>query len=69
MPYFDRRTGEEIRPFGYELDSRGVPVHGRVDLSRTGDHGCDPIGDGTFRMVPSGDVVTYEEMRGRLGLK
>ncbi len=32
----------------------------------TGDYGADPIGDGTFRMVPSGDVVDYAERCRRL---
>lgn len=31
------------------------------------DYGCDPIGDGTFRMVPSGDIVDYAERCKRLG--
>lgn len=30
------------------------------------DHGADPIGDGRFRMVPSGDVVDYAERMRRL---
>ena len=30
------------------------------------DYGCDPIGDGTFRMVPSGDIVDLKEKRRRL---
>lgn len=30
------------------------------------DYGCDPIGDGMYRMVPSGDIVDYEEMCIRL---
>lgn len=25
------------------------------------DYGCDPLGDGTFRMVPSGRIVSAEE--------
>ena len=37
-----------------------------VDTARTGDYGADPIGDGTFRMVPSGDVVDREERDRRL---
>ena len=32
-------------------------VSRKVDTTRAGDYGADPIGDGTFRMVPSGDVV------------
>jgi hypothetical protein len=38
-----------------------------IDLSRPGDYGADPLGDGTFRMVPSGDVVNYAERCRRLG--
>ena len=30
------------------------------------DYGCDPVGDGTFRMVPSGDVVDAAERKRRL---
>jgi hypothetical protein len=37
-----------------------------IDLRASGDYGADPIGDGTFRMVPSGDVVDYEERCKRL---
>lgn len=33
------------------------------------DYGADPLGDGMFRMVPSGDVVTLEERNKRLPLK
>ena len=38
-----------------------------IDISKPGDHGCDPVGDGTFKMVPSGDIVSLCEMRKRLG--
>lgn len=31
------------------------------------DYGCDPLGDGKFKMVPSGDVVGQEEKEKRLG--
>lgn len=37
-----------------------------VDTTRPGDYGADPIGDGKFRMVPSGDIVDYEERNKRL---
>ena len=37
-----------------------------VDTSAPGDYGADPIGNGLFRMVPSGDVVDYEERKRRL---
>lgn len=39
----------------------------RVDTSLPGDYGADPLGDGTFRMVPSGDVVDGTERNRRLG--
>lgn len=32
----------------------------------TQDYGADPIGDGTFRMVPSGDIVGLAERNRRL---
>ena len=38
----------------------------RIDTSVTGDYGADPIGDGRFRMVPSGDIVNTEERNRRL---
>jgi hypothetical protein len=41
-------------------------VSRKVDTTRAGDYGADPIGDGTFRMVPSGDVVDREERNRRL---
>ena len=37
-----------------------------IDLMAPGDYGCDPVGDGTFKMVPSGDIVSLNEMRKRL---
>jgi len=37
-----------------------------INTTAPGDHGCDPLGDGTFRMVPSGDVVNRDEMLRRL---
>jgi hypothetical protein len=30
------------------------------------DYGADPVGDGTFRMVPSGDIVDHAERNRRL---
>ena len=30
------------------------------------DYGADPIGDGNFKMVPSGDIVDYTERCRRL---
>ena len=41
-------------------------VSRKEDTSHTGDYGADPIGDGTFRMVPSGDIVDMSERNRRL---
>lgn len=40
-----------------------------VDVRQSGDYGADPIGDGTFRMVPSGDIVDFAERMRRLQMK
>lgn len=45
---------------------QGGKLSRAVDTSKSGDYGADPIGDGKFRMVPSGDVVDYEEHCRRL---
>lgn len=45
---------------------QGGRLHRRVDTTRPGDYGSDPVGDGTFRMVPSGDVVDAAERDRRL---
>ena len=45
---------------------QGGRLNRRVDTATAGDHGADPLGDGTFRMVPSGDVVDYAEQCRRL---
>lgn len=46
---------------------KGGNLHRRVNLAKSGDYGSDPVGDGTFRMVPSGDIVDYAERCKRLG--
>lgn len=38
----------------------------KVDVTAPGDYGADPLPDGKFRMVPSGDVVDYAERCKRL---
>lgn len=46
---------------------QGGRLHEPLNLTRKGDFGADPVGDGTFKMVPSGDIVTLEERNKRLG--
>lgn len=38
----------------------------RIDTNRPGDYGADPLGEGRFRMVPSGDIVDRAERNRRL---
>ena len=45
---------------------QGRDIRPKVNTNAPGDYGADPIGDGTFRMVPSGDVVDYAERCRRL---
>jgi hypothetical protein len=52
---------------GYELDRATLAlVHRPVVRVPGRDYGCDPLGNGMFRMVPSGDVVDYAERCKRL---
>lgn len=55
---------------GYEFTASpvGTTIHRgpKIDTSSEEDYGADPLGDGTFRMVPSGDIVDYEERNRRL---
>jgi hypothetical protein len=48
---------------------QGGRLHDTIDTSAPGDYGADPLGDGTFRMVPSGDVVDYDERCRRLAAR
>jgi hypothetical protein len=61
------RDQEHPTVLGYELDRETLkPISRTIDLNRPGDHGADPLGGGKFRMVPSGDVVDFEERNKRL---
>ena len=51
----------------YDLDCDGRPIRKYVNLSPGQDHGADPLPDGSFRMVPSGDIVDLTERNRRLG--
>lgn len=57
--------------FGYDWsDIQRAQQGGKLSHSiplKVGDYGADPIGDGTFRMVPSGDIVDFAERQRRLG--
>jgi hypothetical protein len=62
------RDIESPTVLGYVLDRKTLtPIRRQVNTSVEGDYGADPLGDGTFRMVPSNDVVDYAERNRRLG--
>lgn len=65
----DRDTDEPLVAFGRLLNQEGTPIPSHVDTTTPGDHGADPLGDGNFRMVPSGDIVTYDERCKRLATR
>lgn len=50
-------------------ESMGLPSDAytrKVDVKKSGDYGADPLGNGLFRMVPSGDIVDFDERCRRL---
>lgn len=61
------RDQDRPEAVGSELDRETLtPTRRVIDTSAPGDYGADPIGDGMFRMVPSGDIVDFEERNRRL---
>ena len=55
------KTWEEIQSM-----QQKTYIAPKVDLHKSGDYGCDPIDNGMFKMVPSGEVVDKNEMIKRL---
>lgn len=65
---FDHTTGagqKRLMAISAGMDSETY-IRGPINLASRKDHGCDPLGDGKFRMVPSGDIVDYAERCRRL---
>lgn len=62
------REQDNPNVLGYDLDRTTLtPIRHAIPTRTAGqDHGADPIGDGTFRMVPSGDIVDLAERNKRL---
>ena len=52
---------EDIKNAQSKLGSLSKPV-----VASSGDYGADPLGDGKFRMVPSGDIEDFAESNKRL---
>jgi hypothetical protein len=55
------KTWDEIQAL-----QQGDKSRRKVNVNVQGDYGADPLGNGMFRMVPSGDVVDYAERCRRL---
>lgn len=67
-----RKPKGKLTVFEHEidLDTGNVQrVKQSIDTATPGDYGADPIGDGMFRMVPSGDIVDFEERNRRLNAR
>jgi hypothetical protein len=65
------KTTHKLEFAGYKFTSGpgGTVIHRTFITRAPGDYGADPLGDGTFRMVPSGDIVSLEERNRRLERK
>jgi GNAT superfamily N-acetyltransferase len=70
---YDFTTGEGQKRMMYENrphQASGVSYDPSwdkpIDVHAPGDYGSDPLGEGKFRMVPSGDIVDFEERNKRL---
>ncbi len=64
-PGFDVSTAEGQRRLMAESVGQ-VYIPRRAIVTTLGDYGCDPLPDGKFRMVPSGDIVDLAERTRRL---
>ena len=68
--FIAKDSGEPLEVLGgYAIDATGGIIRGKIDVNQPGDYGADPLGDGRFRMVPSGDIVDPDEKERRLGRK
>ena len=65
---FDHTTADgqkRLMAVSMGLDSEAY-IGKPIDLKVKGDSGCDPIGNGMFKMIPSGEVVDFAERNRRL---
>lgn len=62
-----KRHALEFAGYRFTSGSDGTVIEREtVAVGASGDYGADPLGDGTFRMVPSGDIVGHDERNRRL---
>ena len=61
------RDMETPSVLGYDLNRETLtPTRKHVDTTNDGDYGSDPLGDGLFKMIPTGDIVDTDERNSRL---
>jgi hypothetical protein len=66
-PYIARDTKKPLVVLGgYNIAEDGSIIREVVKTQPGKDYGADPLGDGKFKMVPSGDIVDLEERNKRL---
>ena len=66
-PYIATDTKQPLVVLGgYRINAQGGIIRDSVHIEPGKDYGCDPMGDGMFRMVPSGDIVAKTERDRRL---
>lgn len=68
MKNHDYSTAEGQRRLMAESMGHDYIPTRRIDTRRPGDYGADPVGDGTFRMIPSGDIASLDERNERLSV-
>ena len=65
---FDHTTADgqkRLMAYSMGLDTETYIIKS-INVTAPGDYGCDPLENGMFKMVPSGDIVNHGEMRKRL---
>jgi len=64
----EKRHALEFSGYQFTAGPQGTTIHREALPSREigRDYGADPLGDGRFRMVPSGDIVDFDERVRRL---
>lgn len=66
-PFIARDTRQPLVVLGgYGIGQGGGIITRPIDTTKAGDYGADPIGNGMFRMIPSGDIVDFAERTRRL---
>lgn len=62
---YDHTTGEGQKRLMYESAGHLINLN-YINTIYDGDYGSDPLGNGKFKMIPSGDIVDLEERNKRM---